>query len=58
MTARKLFCWYEQVFTRINTQMIGKNLMKHQYQDFYSHLKMEDITDSGYDQAKEICKYL
>ena len=38
--------------------MIGKNLMKHQYQDFYSHLKMEDITDSGYDQAKEICKYL
>ena len=27
-------------------------------EDFYSHLKMEDITDSGYDQAKEIYKYL
>ena len=41
--------------------MIGKKFNEtslSEKEDFYSHLKMEDITDSGYDQAKEICKYL
>ena len=45
----------------MNTWMIGKNLMKHHYlkkkkkkkKDFYSHLKMEDITTVDYTRVKD-----
>ena len=26
-------------------------------EDFYSHLNMEDITDTDYSHAKRVCKY-
>ena len=26
-------------------------------EDFYSHLNMEDVTDSDYTHAKRVCKY-
>ena len=36
--------------------MIGKNLMKHHYLNFYSHLNMEDITYADYVNAKIVYK--
>ena len=39
--------------------MIGKNSMKQNYlkkNTFYSHLNMEDITDTVYTHAKGVCK--
>ena len=44
----------------VNTWMIGENLLKHlrKKEDFYSHLNMEDITDSDYRHAIEFVKIL
>ena len=40
--------------------MIAKSSMKHpplpEKEDFYSHLSMEDITDSDYKHGKRVCK--
>ena len=41
--------------------MIEKNSMKHHYlkkKRFFSHLNMEDTTDSDYAQANTVCKIL
>ena len=55
MKSISLFYCCEKIFTHMNTWMIGKSSMKHYYErkeDFYSHLNMEDITDSHYAHAK------
>ena len=38
--------------------MIGKNSIKNHdlKEDFYSHLNMEDITDTDYVHTKRVCK--
>ena len=44
----------------MNIWTIGKKSMKHHYlkkEDFYSHLKMEDITDTDYVHTKEFVKF-
>ena len=41
----------------MNIWIIGKNSMKHHYlkkEGFYSHLNMEDITDTDYAYAKRV----
>ena len=61
MISVSLFYCHEKLFTHMNTWMIGKNLMKHHYlkkkkkkkKDFYSHLKMEDITTVDYTRVKD-----
>ena len=55
-----LFYYCENVFTVMNTWIIGRNSMKHHYlkkKKFYSHLHMENITDADYAHAKRVCKY-
>ena len=57
-----MFFFYccEKVLTLTNTWMIAKSSMKHpplpEKEDFYSHLSMEDITDSDYKHGKRVCK--
>ena len=42
----------------MNLWMIGKNSMKHHYmrKDFYSHLNIENITDTEYTHKKRVFK--
>ena len=59
MVLLNLFCCCKKLFAYMNTWMIGKNLMKHQYlkkKDFYSKLNMEGITDGDVRQMKRIWK--
>ena len=51
-----VFYCCEKVFILMNIRMIGKNSMKLEKEDFYSHVNMEDITDADSVQAKRICK--
>ena len=57
MIAISLFYCCGKVFIFMSIWMIGKNSMKHlKKKDFYSHLNMEDITDTDYARAKIVCK--
>ena len=42
----------------MNTWIVGKDLMKHDKEAFYSNLNMEDITDFDYKHAKIVLKNL
>ena len=45
-----LFYYYKKVFILINVCIIGKNSIKYRNlkRNIYSHLNMEDITDTDY----------
>ena len=53
-----LFNCYKKVFILMAIWIIGKNLMKDHYlkKKSFSHLNMEDITDTDYDLTKRVCK--
>ena len=58
MISIRLFYYCKKVFIHMNTWMIGKfnKTSLPGKEDFYSHLNMEDITDSDYAHANRICK--
>ena len=54
-----LFYCCEREFILINILMIWKKFnepLLPEKEDFYSHLNMDDITDTGYAHAKKVCK--
>ena len=53
-----LFYYYEKVFILTNNQWLWRIRWKNvpQKEDFYSHLNMEDITDTDYAHKKRVCK--
>ena len=53
-----LFNCCKKVFILMTIWIIGKNLMKHHYlkKNSFSHLNMEDITDTDRVLTKRVCK--
>ena len=49
-----LFCCCKNVVTNMNSRMIGKNSMKHEKEDFYNYLNMEDIANADYIHVKRV----
>ena len=61
MISISLLFYYEKVFTHMICKDDWKKLNEiplPEKEDFYSHLKMEDITDAGCTYAKRVCKKL
>ena len=59
MITISLFYCCEKEFILINIWMIWKKFnepLLPEKKDFYSHLNMDDITDTGYAHAKKVCK--
>ena len=56
MITISLFYYCKKVFFLMNIWIVGKNSMKHYYleRNVYSHLNMEDITDSAYVHRKRV----
>ena len=44
------------ILTNMNDWEKFNEISLAEYEDFYSHLNMEDITDADYVRAKRICK--
>ena len=59
MITISLFYCCKKEFILINIWMIWKKFnetLLPEKEDFYSHLNMDDITDTGYARAKKVCK--
>ena len=58
-TIISLFCFWEKVFTLINTwedrEKFSETSLSEKV-DFYNHLNIENITDTDYAHAKRVCK--